>query len=111
LINLVKNAIKFTSKGYINYGFNMIDIDHKPMLQFFVEDTGIGISKDKLEIVFEMFRQVEDSNTRQFGGIGIGLAISKRLVELLEGNIWVESTLGKGTTFYFTIPNELTEIE
>ena len=103
LINLLKNAIKFTAEGYINYGFK-IEEPPSPKLIFFVEDTGIGISKSKQEMIFDMFRQVEDSHTRTFGGTGIGLSISKKLTELLGGKIWVDSDLGKGSTFYFSIP-------
>ncbi|MDA3905664.1 MAG: PAS domain S-box protein [Bacteroidales bacterium] len=107
LINLVKNALKFTEKGHINYGYSVIKKNGKPVLQFYVEDTGIGISKDNLSIIFNMFRQVEYSNTREYGGVGIGLSIAKKLVELLGGELWVESTLGQGSVFYFTLPDAL----
>lgn len=107
LINLTKNAIKFTEKGTVNYGYTIIKSKRKPMLQFFVEDTGIGISEENLTMIFDMFRQVEYSNTREFGGVGIGLSIAKKLVELLGGDLWVKSELGKGSTFYFTLPNAL----
>ncbi len=105
LINLLKNAIKFTAEGYIKYGYEIENKDD-PDLKFFVEDTGIGIPKSKQGIIFDMFRQVEDSHTRTFGGSGIGLSISKKLTELLGGKIWVDSELGKGSIFYFTIPFE-----
>jgi len=74
------------------------------MIEFHVKDTGIGIPADYLEKIFVRFRQVEASYTRKFGGNGLGLAISKNLVELMGGQIWVESELGKGSTFYFTLP-------
>lgn len=107
LINLVKNALKYTDKGHINYGYTLIYIENEPVIQFYVEDSGIGIPQDKLDIIFEMFRQVEDSNTRNFGGVGIGLSISKKLVELLGGEMWVDSTTGQGSTFYFTLPGAI----
>lgn len=107
LINLTKNAIKFTEKGTVNYGYTIIKSKGKPLLRFYVEDTGIGISEENLTMIFDMFRQVEYSNTREFGGVGIGLSIAKKMVELLGGELWVDSTLGKGSTFYFTLPNAL----
>ncbi len=73
-------------------------------LKFYVKDTGIGINKDKQKIIFDIFRQADDSHTRRYDGAGIGLSISKKLTELLGGNIWFESIEGKGTTFYFTMP-------
>lgn len=104
LINLLKNAIKFTHQGHIKYGYSLIDDNDKKMLRFYVEDTGIGIPPDMQEVIFATFRQVEESLSRTYGGTGIGLSISKKLTELLEGKIWVESTEGVGSTFYFTIP-------
>jgi len=98
--NLIGNALKFTSEGVIEVGC-------KPLveaIQFHVKDTGIGIPNDYLEKIFDRFRQVENSLTRKFGGNGLGLAISKNLIELMGGKIWVESEIGKGSTFYFTIP-------
>ena len=81
----------------------------KKVLKFFVQDTGIGIHKDNHEQIFGMFSQVEDSHTRTYGGTGIGLSIAKKLINKLGGNIWLESEIGKGSTFYFTIPIEKTE--
>lgn len=104
LINLLKNAIKFTHEGFISYGFEIETIHQKSMLKFYVEDTGIGIPEGKRELIFDVFRQVEDSDTRLYGGTGIGLSISKKITELLGGEIWLESEEGKGSTFYFTIP-------
>ncbi|HAN19810.1 MAG: hypothetical protein A2X13_12575 [Bacteroidetes bacterium GWC2_33_15] len=102
--SLLENAVKFTEKGRIEFGFvhsanNEID--------FFVRDTGIGLDDTYQEIIFERFRQVDEGATRKYGGAGIGLSISKSLVELLNGKIWVESTLGKGSTFYVKLPNKL----
>ena len=105
LINLIKNSLKFTEDGYIEYGYTF---EKNPKgaqtLKFYVKDTGIGINKDKQKIIFDIFRQADDSHTRKHDGAGIGLSISKKLTELLGGNIWFESIEGKGTTFYFTMP-------
>lgn len=109
LTNLLKNAIKFTEDGHIKYGYEINSVNDKSMLKFYVEDTGIGIHKDKHELIFDMFRQGDDSHTRRFGGTGIGLSIAKRLVQFLGGEMWLESEVGKGSVFYFTIPYE--EIE
>jgi PAS domain S-box-containing protein len=101
LTNLVGNAIKFTHKGYIEFGYNLED---SKTLLFYVKDTGIGIEKEKLQLIFERFMQADSSPSRKYGGSGLGLAISKGLVELLNGKMWAESTLNEGSTFYFTIP-------
>ena len=108
LINLLKNALKFTKEGYVYFGYTSDIIDNNPIIKFFVKDSGIGISKDRQEFIFEVFKQVDDEYTRTFGGLGIGLSISKKLTELLGGKIWFESIEGKGSTFYFTIPNNFT---
>lgn len=102
LLNLLKNALKFTENGTINFGYE-IEIE-KEQLLFYVKDTGIGIHKDKFELIFDVFRQVDDSNTRLYGGVGLGLSVTKKLTGLLGGDIWVESEVGKGTAFYFTLP-------
>ncbi len=101
---LLGNAIKFTEKGYIKFGYKEID---NSKLLFFVEDTGIGVSKKSQEIIFNRFIQEDSSLTRKYSGVGIGLAISKGLVELLGGKIWIESTQGKGTTFKFLLDAKL----
>jgi signal transduction histidine kinase len=98
--NLIGNAIKFTSSGSITAGY----IHESGTLKFYVSDTGIGIPTDKTEIIFERFRQGEESLTRNYGGTGLGLSIARHLVELLGGTIFVESETGKGSTFWFTIP-------
>ena len=100
LINLVGNAIKFTENGFIEIGF----IVAGDFLQFHVKDSGIGISPGNHHQIFERFRQVESAYSRKYGGTGLGLPISKSLVEMLGGIIWVESDEGKGSTFYFTVP-------
>lgn len=104
LTNLVNNAIKYTDKGLVEFGCDKIDIDGKPCLQFFVKDTGIGIPGERQEAIFERFIQADiaDKDARQ--GVGLGLSIAKACVEVLEGRIWVESEVGIGSTFYFTLP-------
>ncbi|HAH23941.1 MAG TPA: hypothetical protein DCL77_09330 [Prolixibacteraceae bacterium] len=103
--NLVGNALKFTSKGKIEIGY----YPYGNMVEFYVKDTGIGIPEEYHDKIFDRFRQVEDAKTRTFGGNGLGLAISKNLVELMGGKIWVESESGMGSTFYFTLPYGKTE--
>jgi len=103
--NLLDNALKFTECGIIEFG---IEKNESNTLYFYVKDTGIGIKPENKELIFNRFRQVEDSFTRRFGGVGIGLSISKSLIGLLGGNIWVESELHKGSIFRFTHPvNEM----
>jgi len=104
LINLLKNALKFTNKGYIEYGYAPEIRDDQSCLKFYVKDTGIGISKDKQKYIFDIFRQGDDTYTRRYEGIGIGLSVSKRLTEILGGKMWLESEIGKGSCFYFTLP-------
>jgi signal transduction histidine kinase/CheY-like chemotaxis protein len=103
LINLVGNAIKFTPSGEIVV---RVQPDAKSAaglrLQFSVTDTGIGIPAEKHDLIFDAFSQADGSTTRNYGGTGLGLAICSRLVELLGGNIWLESAVGKGSTFHFT---------
>ena len=100
LINLVKNAMKFTNSGCVEFGYEQID----GSLRFFVKDTGIGISEDSMDVIFDRFRKVEGSMLSADEGIGLGLAISKSFVEMMDGRIWAESKPGKGTAFYFEIP-------
>jgi len=102
LNNLISNALKFTSKGSIEFGYTL----EKEMLRFYVKDTGIGISKENQKLIFDQFQQAEDYTTRQYGGTGLGLSICKNLINLMGGKIWVESTPGEGSTFYFTLPYE-----
>ena len=98
--NLISNAIKFTAVGGIELSYHLTD----NMLEFSIKDSGIGIQAEYHDTIFDRFRQVEDANTRKYGGNGLGLAITRNLVELMGGRIWVESALGKGSTFYFTLP-------
>ncbi|MFC1859204.1 PAS domain S-box protein [Thermodesulfobacteriota bacterium] len=124
LLNLIGNAVKFTTTGEISIclmrlrqSSQMPGPDKKEdapaavvggkseaELLIFVRDTGIGIASENLESVFDSFNQADSSTTREYGGTGLGLTISRKLVELMGGRIWVESTLGQGSTFFFTIP-------
>ena len=100
LTNLVKNAIKYSESGSIEFGYHL----KNNFLEFYVKDTGIGIPEDRQDAIFERFIQadIEDEMARQ--GAGLGLSISKAYVEILGGKIWVESTVGQGSVFYFNIP-------
>ncbi len=102
---LIDNALKFTKKGEVEFGYKQKD----GFLQFFVKDTGIGIDPTMHHKIFHQFRQVDDTDTKEYGGLGLGLSISKAYVELLGGKIWLESEINKGTTFYFTIPYQASE--
>lgn len=103
LFNLIENALKYTSSGYVEIGYELKD---HSMIEFYVKDTGLGFPQEKLDIVFQRFRQVDDSNTRNFGGIGLGLTLSQKFVEMLGGEMRGESSPGNGSIFYFTIPYE-----
>jgi PAS domain S-box-containing protein len=100
LTNLIRNAIKFTYEGSIEFGYEK----KGEYLEFFVKDTGIGIPQNQHKIIFERFRQGSESHNRGYEGSGLGLSIAKSYVEMLGGEIWVESEEGKGSIFYFTIP-------
>lgn len=110
LTNLAGNALKFTEKGFvfIDVGWQPL-VDGQAVFRFAVEDSGIGISEEKLEFIFEKFTQADASMTRRYGGTGLGLAISKQIVEFMGGTIGVTSTLGRGSTFWFAIPLGLGE--
>lgn len=108
LISLIDNAFKFTAKGSIQFGCKLKD---QSTIMFFVSDTGIGITKENQQLIFERFRQAEDTYlTREYEGAGLGLSICKGLVDLMNGSIWVESEVGKGSVFFFTIPFTPTNI-
>jgi PAS domain S-box-containing protein len=100
LSNLISNAVKFTLSGSVSFGYSLKDTE----IEFFVSDTGVGIPDDKRVLIYDRFYQIEDPNMLKTTGTGLGLSISKAYVELLGGSIWLDSTPGKGSTFYFTIP-------
>lgn len=98
LLNLISNAIKFTEKGSITLG-----LEHKNnQLLFTVKDTGIGIAKEHLPVIFDRFRKIENNATKIYRGSGLGLSISKKLAKLLHANLWVDSEVGIGSTFYLS---------
>jgi PAS domain S-box-containing protein len=107
LTNLVKNAIKFTYTGTIEIGYEYLksnQLSSPPKLMFFVKDTGMGISSELKEVIFERFRQGNESLCKRFEGAGLGLAISKAYVEMLGGTIWIDKDYDAGSIFYFTLP-------
>jgi signal transduction histidine kinase len=104
LTNLIKNAIKYTDKGSIDFGYTVLASHEDPEIEFYVTDTGIGIPLNRQKAVFDRFVQADSSDSRAFQGAGLGLSISKAFVEMLGGKIRVESVSGKGSTFYFTLP-------
>jgi len=102
---IIRNAFKFTKEGSVEIGIvKKPESDTSGDILFYVKDSGIGISKDQQHYIFDVFRQVDDSSTREFEGTGLGLAISQKLVQLMKGKIWVESDLGKGSEFYVKLP-------
>jgi PAS domain S-box-containing protein len=107
LINLLDNSVKFTESGHIH--LRAENLPDEKMVLFSVEDTGIGISQDDQDIIFEPFRQIDGSTTRKYGGVGLGLYIVKKLVEMIGGEISLRSTLGIGTTFLVKIPYKMRE--
>jgi len=101
--NLLNNAVKYTKKGTIQFGYNLLS---NKKIEFFVNDTGIGIDKEKQQIIFDQFRRSNELKSDESGGTGLGLSISKKLIELMDGNISVDSSLNKGSKFTFTLPIE-----
>jgi PAS domain S-box-containing protein len=99
--NLISNAIKFTEKGSIEFGYV---VESPANLKFYVKDTGIGLPPDKFDVIFDRFRQADETNSRKYGGTGLGLTISNNLVKLMGGKMWVDSEIGVGSTFYFVLP-------
>lgn len=115
ILNLVGNAIKFTEHGEVSLTIQeQEDKRHvapgEYAIEFIVEDTGIGIAKDKLNLIFDTFQQADGSMTRKFGGTGLGLSISKRFVNLMGGDLWVNSEVGKGSEFHFTCRVKLADV-
>ncbi|MCC7431310.1 response regulator [bacterium] len=111
LVNLVGNAIKFTERGEIVINVEPISENRKEILHFTISDTGIGISEENQARIFSKFTQADSSTTRKYGGTGLGLSISKSLIELMGGEIWVESELGKGSSFHFVLFAEQAQAE
>ncbi len=104
LINLIGNALKFTTKGEVGLWVQADEADEKgTTLHFIVTDTGVGIAQNKVDTIFESFNQADTSTTREFGGTGLGLTISKHLIEMMGGDIWVESEVGVGSRFHFRV--------
>jgi len=104
LTNFLSNAVKFTDEGVIEFGYNFLPNNE---ILFYTKDTGIGISKEQQDIIFKRFGQVEDTYTRNYEGTGLGLAISQSIINILDGEIWVDSEPGKGSNFYFKIPVQI----
>lgn len=109
IVNLVTNAIKFTNEGYVAFGYEVIE--DKQQIKFTVKDTGFGIDEDSHQHIFDRFRRVGDEKSIKAGGLGLGLAISKAYVEMLGGTIALESKIGKGSVFSFTIPLVYDKVE
>ncbi len=105
--NLISNALKFTGSGYVEFGYECRG-DH---VEFYVEDSGIGIAAEEQERVFDRFYQVDKTESRNYGGTGLGLPISKGFTELLGGRIWLKSEINRGSSFYFTIPCSRFKVE
>ncbi len=111
LLNLVNNAVKFTADGGVFLSIAPEELHpDDALLRFSVTDTGIGISEDKQKTIFEAFAQADNSSTRRYGGTGLGLTISSQLVALMGGKMWVESQVGAGSTFHFTVQLEIAHL-
>jgi PAS domain S-box-containing protein len=112
IVNLVGNAIKFTESGEIVARADLWNTEgNRATIHFCVLDTGIGISQEKIQKIFQPFDQADTSTTRRYGGTGLGLSISSRLVEIMDGQIWVDSKLGQGSKFHFTIQLDVSRTE
>jgi len=106
LYNLIENALKYTNEGFIEVGYQFRE---NSMVEFYVKDSGIGFPQEKLDVLFQKFRQVEEGHNRNYGGIGLGLTLSKKFVELMGGEMWAESKPGSGSVFYFTLPCQVVD--
>ena len=104
LTNLVKNAIKYTDNGLVEFGYKLVTLNESAFMEFYVKDTGIGIPSDRQQAIFERFIQSDIADKRAFQGAGLGLSIAKSYIEMLGGTVRVESEEGKGSNFYFTLP-------
>ncbi|MEI6174822.1 MAG: PAS domain S-box protein [Bacteroidota bacterium] len=104
MTNLIENALKFTDEGFVEFGYTLKKTGTDSFIEFFVRDTGIGIPEEMHDVIFERFRQVDDTNTRKYGGTGLGLTISKNLIRLMGGEIRLSSESHQGTTFYVLFP-------
>lgn len=102
LVNLINNALKFTERGSVEFGYAIQDDESR--IDFFVKDTGVGLTREELDMIFERFKRARQSDEKNIVGTGLGLAISKNLVQLLGGEMWVDSVAGNGTSFVFTLP-------
>ncbi len=114
LTNLVKNAIKFTDSGSIEMGYSLkhtAGLESSPALEFYVKDTGIGVTADRQKAIFDRFVQADIADSRAYQGAGLGLSISRAYTEMLGGRLWVESVEGKGAAFYFTLPYNIKKVE
>lgn len=111
LSNLLNNAYKFTDKGSIEITLNLVTELEEKFYQFSVKDTGIGISDEQQKRIYDRFRQADETISRDYGGTGLGLPISRGLIELMGGRIWLESELGKGSVFHFTLPHSPAHME
>ena len=109
IVNLVNNAVKFTEKGTVSFGYEIDKVEEK--IHFTIQDTGLGIDEGNYKNIFDRFKRVDSDISIKVGGLGLGLAISKAYVELLDGTISLESQLGIGTTFYFSIPLKYNIVE
>ena len=108
LNNLLKNALKFTESGFIEFGYSL---GRKDVIEFFVRDSGIGIPSDKIHMIFDKFIKLEEFHTKKYSGTGVGLTITKKLVEFLGGTIQVQSTVGTGSAFYVSLPLVLPDVD
>ncbi|KAF5365856.1 hypothetical protein D9757_013978 [Collybiopsis confluens] len=104
----IPDQLIVSRKGHVALSCRLLALgDQSVTLEFCVSDTGIGIAKDKLNLIFDTFCQADGSTTREYGGTGLGLSVSKRLVSLMQGNMWVESEVQKGSRFFFTISSQI----